>query len=39
MIRLATMICSMLASVNGVRKLEGKIPTSVSIKFNGPELS
>ena len=29
----ATMICSMLASTKGLMKLEGKMPTSVSMKL------
>ena len=33
--RLATMICSMLASAKGLTKLEGKMPTSVSMKLTG----
>ena len=33
--RLATMICSMLASTKGLMKLDGKMPTSVSMKLTG----
>ena len=35
MMRLATMICSMLAFTKGARKLEGKMPTRVSMKLTG----